>query len=93
MDDAVPEREADQAGHVEDLQPLHHLAAMGLDGLDAQLQREGDFLDRPAFGDQLQDLPLPSAERLDGTPARAHRPQAIPARKPLTTTRETALLM
>ena len=70
LDDAVAEREADEAGDVEDLQPLHHLAAMGLDRLDAQLEHEGDFLDRPPFDDELQDLALPRAERVDGAPDR-----------------------
>ena len=92
-DEAGPEGEADQAGDVEDLQAFHHLPAVRLHRLDAQLQPERHLLGRVAFGDELQDLPLPGAQRRRGGPSAGRRPTAMPARKPLTTTRDTALLM
>ena len=47
---------------VVDVKSLHELAAMAVDGLDAEEQTVGDIPRAVAFGDQLQDLALARRE-------------------------------
>src|SRR5689334_14202412 len=61
-DELLADRVQDEAGDVADAEAFHERAAMRLDGLHAQAEREGDFLGAVAFGDELQDLALPRRE-------------------------------
>src|SRR5437867_1864297 len=57
----------DQAGYIEDIQPLHQLGTMILDRFRADFQNQGDRLGGLAFGDQLKDLTLPSRQLFERT--------------------------
>jgi len=50
---SVADGEANQAWHVEDAEALHHLDAVALDGLDAQVQALGDLPD--GAGEEVPD--------------------------------------
>src|SRR5256885_16945552 len=58
-------REAHQSRHVANLQPVHDLRAMRLNGLDRELQVKGDFLGAAAFGDELEDFLLARRQRIE----------------------------
>lgn len=62
---AVADRTAHQPRHIEDAEPLHDLAAVGLHRLDAQEQALGDLPGAVAFGDELQDLTLTRRQQLE----------------------------
>jgi hypothetical protein len=61
-DEADAHRIAGEAGDIVDVEPLHDLRAVGLDGLDADRQAFGDIACGIAFGDELQDLALARGE-------------------------------
>ena len=48
----------DQPHQIVDVQPFHHLGAVGLDGLRADAQDPGDSLDAASLGKELQDFVL-----------------------------------
>ena len=60
---SLSDRVLRQFGDAVDLQLQHDLAPVGLDRLGADLQDGGDLLRALPFGQQLQDLPLPAAQR------------------------------
>ena len=49
------------------VQLLHYATPMGLDGVDTQLQRGGDFFVRLALGDPPQDFALAGAHQIERT--------------------------
>lgn len=55
---ADPNGITDQPGDIVNVQTVHQLAAMGVDGFHAEIQQVGYLLGRVAFGNQLQNLTL-----------------------------------
>lgn len=55
-----------QLGDAVHLELLHHVAAVGLDGLDPQVQMIRNFLCAHALGDELQDLALAGRQHVAG---------------------------
>jgi hypothetical protein len=58
LDDARSDCISDEARNAMNPEPFHQLRAVGLDGLDAQVEVLRDLFGRSALGDQLQDLAL-----------------------------------
>src|SRR6185312_4764231 len=86
VDQSALDGEDREPGDVADSKPLHQRGAMGLDGLRADLEGEGDLLGALALRDHLEDLALPRREAVQGG-ARAggttvHDPGDEVARRP-----------
>src|SRR5438477_9861978 len=64
-DQPHPDGEAHQAGQVLDAEPLHDLAAVGLDRLGADLEPDGDVAHAVPFAEQLEHLALAHGELLE----------------------------
>ncbi len=64
--DSPADRVPDQPGGFVNVQFLHDPGPVGFRGLGADVQQSGRYLRRLAFCNQLQDLPLPGAERVGG---------------------------
>src|SRR5687768_16102979 len=59
---ALVHGELGQAGDAVDLELVHDLGAVGLDGLDAHVQPRGDLLGGLALGHELEHLALAGRE-------------------------------
>ena len=59
------ERERERLGEIGDLEPLHHVAAMHLDGAQADAEPGGELLVRFAGEQPLQHLALPRGQLID----------------------------
>src|SRR6266568_2681972 len=63
-----------QAGDIVDVEPVHDLAAVRLDGLDGEVKLLRDLLAGAPLGDELQDLALARREEVEHARL-AHPPQ------------------
>ena len=64
---ANAQSEADEAGDVVNVEPVHELGAMCFDGLDADVQDAGNFLRRFSLGNELQRFTLARREQFQRT--------------------------
>jgi hypothetical protein len=62
----VAHRESNEFPNAVQIQLVHDSGSMPLDCVDTQPQQDGYFLIRFSFGDELQNLPLPHAEHIEG---------------------------
>jgi hypothetical protein len=65
-DQAHPNSAADQTRKIMDIQPIHQLRAMGLDGLNTQMETMADLLRGAPFRDQLEYFTLAVGEEVGG---------------------------
>src|SRR5437899_4075217 len=75
-DDSRADGPAHQACYVVDVEPVHDLAAVRLDGLDGEVEPLSDLLAGEALGHELKDLPLPRGEEVEHARL-AHPPQVF----------------
>ena len=54
-----------ELGLVVDIELAHQVELVGFDGLDAQVEVGGDFLDGPALGEHLEDFAFAFGERAE----------------------------
>ena len=64
LNDIVANGVADQFADGMAIETAHDVGAMGLSGLDAEVEGDGDFLAALAFGEELNDLALAGSETL-----------------------------
>ena len=65
MSNAGRESELGEAGNVVDAQLLHHSLAVAANGLQAEIEQNGDILAGLALGDKAKDLELAGRERFE----------------------------
>lgn len=66
VDEAVAHGEADEFADGMEVEFFHDAAAVGFDGVDAEVKRRGDLFVGLAFSDHLKDLSLTRGEEVDG---------------------------